>query len=127
MASVVYQSLIAGTSCRFEPGESKAVPLIPIAGARIIRGRAMSRALSEIAHNLLQHVRQPLLSYCNQLYATRLTYLSSLCWSLLCGGNNIVDGPADGPEALAKAMKNVAEGEFLHVKAIGAPTPVGLA
>mmetsp|Transcript_3700 Transcript_3700/g.8868 ORF Transcript_3700/g.8868 Transcript_3700/m.8868 type:complete len:872 (+) Transcript_3700:582-3197(+) len=66
----------AGTAVRFEPGESKAVPLVAIAGNRIVRG-----------------------------------------------GNNIVDGTADGPAALAKAMKNVVDGGFLHVKALGAPAP----
>lgn len=66
----------AGTAVRFEPGESKAVPLVPIAGNRVV-----------------------------------------------IGGNNIVDGPADGDAALAKAMKRVLEGGFLHVKTVGAVTP----
>ena len=58
----------AGTAVRFEPGESKEVPLVPIAGHRVVRG-----------------------------------------------GNNIVDGPADAPDALEKAMAAVASGGFLHV------------
>ena len=60
----------AGTAVRFEPGESKEVPLVPIAGNRIVRG-----------------------------------------------GNNIVDGPVDAPDALEKAMARVAAGGFLHVAA----------
>jgi urease len=60
----------AGTAVRFEPGESKEVPLVPIAGNRIVRG-----------------------------------------------GNNIVDGPVDAPDALDKAMARVAAGGFLHVAA----------
>lgn len=66
----------AGTAVRFEPGESKAVPLVPIAGRRVV-----------------------------------------------FGGNNIVDGPADGDAALARAMTRVREGGFLHVKTVGAVTP----
>ena len=54
----------AGTAVRFEPGESKAVPLVPIAGNRVVYG-----------------------------------------------GNNIVNGPADAPGALERAMKRVREGE----------------
>ena len=42
----------AGTAVRFEPGESKAVPLIPIAGARIIRGRALAE-IGPISFNTL--------------------------------------------------------------------------
>src|SRR5579871_2776596 len=32
----------AGTAVRFEPGETKTVPLVPIAGARVIRGGRLS-------------------------------------------------------------------------------------
>jgi urease len=66
----------AGTAVRFEPGESRAVPLVPIAGNRVV-----------------------------------------------LGGNNIVDGCADGPDALLKAMMRVAAGGFLHVKTVGVPAP----
>ena len=64
----------AGTAVRFEPGESKSVPVVPIAGRRAVYG-----------------------------------------------GNNLVDGPADAPGAVEKAMAAVAAGGFLHVPTVGPP------